>query len=105
MNSSGNYVTGTLISSTVANTQSPLYAKNDDGKTVLEIAGDIPILRTKYGDIDLEQLVLMTQQMADVLCTVKASMEQLEEYPALENAYTHYKIIERIVREPPCPKS
>jgi hypothetical protein len=82
-------------------TSSSSSVKSMSKEAVLELSGNNPIIRTECGDIHLKHLIEMMRHMADILCSIKPKIEQLEEYPALEKAYLHYQIIERLVREPP----
>lgn len=108
-NAPQNYTAGTTtfygnITSTVNYTTAMLTAESriedDEERTIIRVKGKNPILRTDYGDIDLAHLVSMTQQMADILCSVKERVQLSDEYPALEEAYLHYQIVEKLVREP-----
>ena len=60
--------------------------------------GNNPRLVTKKGEIDLDQLFDMVKRAEAILCMVKADQERLERYPALQEAYDHYRIIDALCR-------
>lgn len=64
----------------------------------INFKGDNPRLVTKKGEIDLDLLFDMVKRAEAILCVVKADQERLERYPALQEAYDHYRIIDALCR-------
>lgn len=64
----------------------------------LHMKGDNPRIITDKGEIDLDQLLDIVKRAEAILCVVKADMERLDRYPALQEAYDHYRIIDALCR-------
>lgn len=74
---------------------------SDDVSGVVSIFGPDAIIRTDKGDIRLDVLFDIVQKAEEVLCRIRADMERIEEYPALQAAYDHYRIIDKLCQEDP----
>lgn len=67
----------------------------------VSILGSDAIIRTDKGDIRLDVLFDIVQEAEQILCRIRADMERIEEYPALQAAYDHYKVIDKLCQEDP----
>ncbi len=64
----------------------------------LTVQGKNPKIVTDRGEIDLDHLVDFVKKAEEILCMVRADQERLERYPALQEAYDHYRIIDALCR-------
>lgn len=67
--------------------------------STMSITGENPKIVTAKGEIDLDHLVDFMKRAEEILCVVKANQERLERYPALQEAYDHYRIIDALCRD------
>ncbi len=54
------------------------------------------MLYTENGDIDLAELAELIPILKERLLLLVPDFEKMEEYPALKEAYDHYKMLEKL---------
>ena len=85
-----------------AGTSSPTISLGtSDFSGQISILGPDAIIKTDKGDIRLDVLFDIVQEAEQILCRIRADMERIEEYPALQAAYDHYKVIDKLCQEDP----
>lgn len=67
----------------------------------VSVFGPDAVIRTDKGDIRLDVLFDIVQKAEQILCRIRADMERIEEYPALQAAYDHYRVIDKLCQDDP----
>jgi hypothetical protein len=79
-----------------------VYASNSMSTTVLSIMaegnGDA-MIKTKKHNINLDEMAEVIETVKERLLILTPAFEKHEKYPALKEAYEHYKLIEALCRE------
>jgi hypothetical protein len=79
-----------------------VYASNSMSTAVLNIMaegnGDA-MIKTKKHTINLDEMAEVIETVKERLLILSPAFEKHEQYPALKEAYEHYKLIEALCRE------
>ena len=57
------------------------------------------IIKTKKNKINLDEMATLMETLKERLLMLTPNFEKMEQYPALKEAYDHYKLIEALCRE------
>lgn len=72
------------------------------GKTILTIQaenGGDAIIKTNKNTVNLDEVAAMMETLKERLLIITPDFEKHEKYPALKEAYEHYKLIEAMCKE------
>lgn len=75
----------------------PYYESNNTAVIDLTYIDDA-VIKTKSGDINLNELALVLSEIKDILCIAKASTDKINDYETLKAAFDQYKMVENIVK-------
>lgn len=96
------YATATGYASYASVTISPtIILGGNQVSGEVSILGSDAVIRTDKGDIRLDVLFDIVQKAEQILCRIRTDMERIEEYPALQAAYDHYRVIDKLCQEDP----
>lgn len=65
----------------------------------LHVSGDKPTITTDRGAIDLNRLHDFMERAERILCLLEEDMRRHDAYPALKEAYDHYRVLDRLCRD------
>ena len=57
------------------------------------------IIKTKKNTINLDEMATLMETLKERLLILTPNFEKMEQYPALKEAYDHYKLIEALCKE------
>jgi len=57
------------------------------------------MIKTKKNTINLDEMATLMETLKERLLMLTPNFEKMEQYPALKEAYDHYKLIEALCRE------
>ena len=79
-----------------------VYASNNMSTTVLSImaaGGGDALIKTHKNEINLDEMATVVSTLKERLLVLVPNFEKHEKYPALKEAYDHYKLIEALCKE------
>jgi hypothetical protein len=82
-----------------------LRGEEIEGQFVVEVKSELPVvIKTQNGEINLDKLAAMMTRMDEVFCVVEKMNADDPNFPALQTAYRHFRVVEAIARSTPPPE-